>query len=759
MRSSIATYRESLSRIANEVLDTADELESPRSRLTEGESPASARRLPRRLSRISPLTGSPTANGVDSGPQDEIAKYKADILKLQASEAEIRALSVNYAAILTEKEEQLSKLREENGSLRKSFEASALHPSRDESHKTLTNSSNALKGNSEHSPGRRQRHFFQENSHSTGNHTPKSNVPKQDGLSNGAIQKHANSHGNGKEGPGLLHENKSVVASKSSLEADIERLRVQLDKECQNAGTLKQKLQEERQLNESYLSNINDLKMDKERSSIELKELRKELNEKISELRQLDAELKKRVMEQESNISLENAKNMIVTLEKENAKLKIEKDDLEQNLKLHVQSTSEKAVDSTEDVEKMILSIKRLEEELIDTRKGRDKALQELARLKQHLLEKELEDSDKMDEDSKMIEDLRANCEQQRAHVLQLEKALRQEIAKKEELKKLKTDELRDSNETISDLKQKLANCMSIVNSKNVELLNLQTALGQYYAESEAKERLGRDLSRAREEAGKLSESLKVANQELVIAKREKEEIAAKLAQTERMLSEGKNFIQKLEEDNTKLRHALEQSVTTLNRMSLDSDNHVDRRIVIKLLVTYFQRNHSKEVLDLMVRMLGFTEQDKQSIGFAQHAAGKGVVRGVLGLPGRLVGGILGGSSPETSSRVASDNQSFADLWVDFLLKETEEREKRESSEASSTQGRRSTSSSLEHGSKLQSSVSSSPTGQIISTTPPPRRYQILDHADGEFATVPLTSSSSTHPAENSRSRPPMGYY
>ncbi|URE37522.1 hypothetical protein MUK42_06417 [Musa troglodytarum] len=368
MRSSIATYRESLSRIANEVLDTADELESPRSRLTEGESPASARRLPRRLSRISPLTGSPTANGVDSGPQDEegvfqgeaskgdkngdirgqrrvlrrarmedIAKYKADILKLQASEAEIRALSVNYAAILMEKEEQLSKLREENGSLRKSFEASALHPSRDESHKTLTNSSNALK------------------------------VVAEGVVLLGILSAPP-------EGP------------------------------------------EERQLNESYLSNINDLKMDKERSSIELKELRKELNEKISELRQLDAELKKRVMEQESNISLENAKNMIVTLEKENAKLKIEKDDLEQNLKLHVQSTSEKAVDTTEDVEKMILSIKRLEEELIDTRKGRDKALQELARLKQHLLEKELEDSDKMDEDSKMIEDLRANCEQQRAH-------------------------------------------------------------------------------------------------------------------------------------------------------------------------------------------------------------------------------------------------------------------------------------------------------------------------------------------------------
>lgn len=58
-----------------------------------------------------------------------------------------------------------------------------------------------------------------------------------------------------------------------------------------------------------------------------------------------------------------------------------------------------------------------------------------------------------------------------------------------------------------------------------------------------------------------------------------------------------------------------------------------------------------------MVRMLGFTDEDKQRIGVAQHGAGKGVVRGVLGLPGRLVGGILGGSSTEAQSSVASENQ------------------------------------------------------------------------------------------------------
>ncbi|KAF0927522.1 hypothetical protein E2562_034162 [Oryza meyeriana var. granulata] len=38
-------------------------------------------------------------------------------------------------------------------------------------------------------------------------------------------------------------------------------------------------------------------------------------------------------------------------------------------------------------------------------------------------------------------------------------------------------------------------------------------------------------------------------------------------------------------------------------------------------------RREKEEVLDLMVRMLGFSEEDKQRIGFAQSNAGKGVVR------------------------------------------------------------------------------------------------------------------------------------
>lgn len=61
------------------------------------------------------------------------------------------------------------------------------------------------------------------------------------------------------------------------------------------------------------------------------------------------------------------------------------------------------------------------------------------------------------------------------------------------------------------------------------------------------------------------------------MSRREKEDVLDKLSQVERALIEGNNRVNKLEEDNAKLRRALEQSMTQLNRMSLDSDYLVDR--------------------------------------------------------------------------------------------------------------------------------------------------------------------------------------
>ncbi|XP_037464234.1 golgin candidate 3-like isoform X5 [Triticum dicoccoides] len=604
MRSSIATYRESLCRLAGEVDDaTADEIPAPwpSRRGDHAPTPPSSGRR-RRYTRPDPAE------------PDEISKLKEDIEKIQASEAEIKALSFNYAAMLKEKEEQLVKLREENGSLRRSMESS--------NYKAVSGNSN---GTLQRSPSRMQRNTDQEKT---------SSVLKQNGYGGGAsqvIQK------NGPhplpvhyKGDALVEERAYFASKQASLENEIKQLKQQLRCYSNKEDETTRRLEDENKRNEFLQQQLNELKVGRE----------------MIAKGSLDEEL----VDMES--TTQNVDN----------------------------STSD--VDNFSDVGKVKDEMASLKKALQGAFHERDRALQNLSRLKQHLLDKDLEDQEKMDEDSKVIEELRVICEQQRAHIVQLERALKVEMTKQEESKKTINDEHSRSNEQIEDLQYKLANCMNALESKDQELLNLQSALGQYYAESEAKERLGDDLAMAREALAKLSESLKVANQGIEISRREKDEVVAKLTQAEKMLADGKRSLQKLEDDNSRLRHALEQSMTTVNRMSLDSDNSVDRRIVIKLLVTYFQRNHSKEVLDLMVRMLGFSEEDKQRIGSAQSNVGKVVVRGVLGLPGRLVGGFVGGNSAGKSTHAPQDNQSFADLWVDFLLKETEEREKQKASEA-----------------------------------------------------------------------------
>ncbi|XP_044444932.1 golgin candidate 4 isoform X7 [Triticum aestivum] len=575
MRSSIATYRESLSRLAGEVDDaTADEIPAPwpSRRGDHAPTPPSSGRR-RRYTRPDPAE------------PDEISKLKEDIEKIQASEAEIKALSFNYAAMLKEK-----------------------------------------------------------------------------------------------EGDALVEERAYFASKQASLENEIKQLKQQLRCYSNKEDDTTRRLEDENKRNEFLQQQLNELKVDKEM---------------------------------------------------------IAKGSLYEEL-VNMESTTQKVDNSTSDVDNFS-DVEKVKDEMASLKKAlqgafheRDRALQNLSRLKQHLLDKDLEDQEKMDEDSKVIEELRAICEQQRAHIVQLERALKVEMTKQEESKKTINDERSRSNEQIEDLQYKLANCMNALESKDQELLNLQSALGQYYAESEAKERLGDDLAMAREALAKLSESLKVANQGIEISRREKDEVVAKLSQAEKMLADGKRSLQKLEDDNSRLRHALEQSMTTVNRMSLDSDNSVDRRIVIKLLVTYFQRNHSKEVLDLMVRMLGFSEEDKQRIGSAQSNVGKVVVRGVLGLPGRLVGGLVGGNSAGKSTHAPQDNQSFADLWVDFLLKETEEREKQKASEAAARLSHEENQTTSRSASNLQASQHIANPG--LSTKP----HQFDRPDSDEFRMVPL---------------------
>uniref|UniRef100_A0A6N2MCI2 Uncharacterized protein n=1 Tax=Salix viminalis TaxID=40686 RepID=A0A6N2MCI2_SALVM len=133
MWSSIANLKQNLEKIALDVHDDNEDLEIYAS--TNGyDLSVSDRRNSHRFAHSKSVSPSPIANGDDSPYNFEIEQYKAQIKRLQESEAEIKALSVNYAAILKEKEDQISRLNQENGSLKQNLGATkeALNVSRNE---------------------------------------------------------------------------------------------------------------------------------------------------------------------------------------------------------------------------------------------------------------------------------------------------------------------------------------------------------------------------------------------------------------------------------------------------------------------------------------------------------------------------------------------------------------------------------------------------------------------------------------------------
>ncbi|XP_058754327.1 golgin candidate 3-like [Vicia villosa] len=670
---------------------------------------------------------SPLTHGIDHVSVSEIEQYKAEIKRLQSSEAEIKALSVNYAALLKDKEGQIVRLNKENGSLKQNLEAANAAPyaSRNEVSRASTSGTSSIKE-----------------------------------LANTV--------------DGKIRLSKAVQYS-----LEIKKLKLELKQECDQLANVQLNFREEQELNNSFREELKMLKLEREKTLKEISKVQNELNEKASEIKHLQFELTRRQNE-EAGEDFNSLKRLIRNLEKENTTLNREKNEAEVALEksrksftekmlsdaLHIQKKDSSSIsdmpyhsESFPGKEEMERSLQKLSEDLKETQRDRDKSLKELSRLKQHLLQKASEEVEKLDEESKIIEELHDSNNYLRAQISHLERTLKQAIASQEELKMVNNNEILKSREIIDDLNKKLTNCLSIIDSKNVELSNLQTALGQYYAEIEAKEHLEGELAWARKEMTELSQLLKDADQRADISMAEKEETLVKLSQSEKAQTEWKSRISKLEDDNARLRRAVEQSMTRLNRMSVDSDYLVDRRIVIKLLVTYFQRNHSKEVLDLMVRMLGFSVEDKQRIGVAQQAASQGVVRGVFRIPGRLVGGILGGSSTEAMATAGSDNQSFADMWVDFLLKETEEREKRETSGNTGT----TTENSHDKSSNTISAIPPLPNQRFASVPPlsnprfasalpiisnnqntsllPPSYFQRPENFGSEFSTVPLTPS------------------
>ena len=285
-----------------------------------------------------------------------------------------------------------------------------------------------------------------------------------------------------------------------------------------------------------------------------------------------------------------------------------------------------------------------------------EKKEKELERLRRHLLDMEAEDDEK----------------EQRLSAREAEAARRAEgtIAAATEAS---VSAARAAERDAEILREALA-------AKDAELANLQLALEHFDDEAEDAERRALESSALREKNAMLAAELVAERARVVAAQEKARDAEARATAMEKHAAAADAAAQKSVVEASRARRALQEHAKRAVSLSADASEQVDRRVVGKLLVTYFQREQSVDVLELMVRVLGLSEADKTEMGLGPGGARrpKGVLGTVAAVPGRVVSGALGlaGTVAKVPVAVAevytpeTETATVADQWVDFLLQQ-----------------------------------------------------------------------------------------
>ena len=138
-------------------------------------------------------------------------------------------------------------------------------------------------------------------------------------------------------------------------------------------------------------------------------------------------------------------------------------------------------------------------------------------------------------------------------------------------------------------------------------------------------------------------------------------ELQSALSRKSEQLSEMSQYTSTLEAEIMSLRRTFESKLKNFNALA---DEHlVDRRLVVKMLVTYFERPNKDEVLSLMGRVLQFTAEDNARIQKGRQ--------GYMGMLGSFLRS-PGGSEEESAPFHSEADANLADNFFNFLMQETE---------------------------------------------------------------------------------------
>lgn len=279
----------------------------------------------------------------------------------------------------------------------------------------------------------------------------------------------------------------------------------------------------------------------------------------------------------------------------------------------------------------------------------RDKMAAELKKLRAHLLALEDEEDEVAEEQEREIDEAR-------------EEERREYERKLEELKK--------SMSGSTDEVQKL---LETIRLRDEEVDNLQKALGAYYADMESADTQRTEAQQLRQKLANLT-SQGAADRAAATEAREKaKEAEERLAKFELQLKMAKEECIKATSEASKLRKALHHALQKSSDMMIESEKLLDKRIVSDLFLAYLERDKAEDVLDLLAKMLGFSDKQKTRMEALKRQKKRGVLGKIARAPVTIAAGAIGVALEVAGATGENKEVPVADLWISFLEKNAAE--------------------------------------------------------------------------------------
>ena len=263
-----------------------------------------------------------------------------------------------------------------------------------------------------------------------------------------------------------------------------------------------------------------------------------------------------------------------------------------------------------------------------------------------------------------------------RAHLLALEDE-EDEVAEEQEreIDEAREEERREYERRLSDLKKNMSGndaevtrLREVIKARDEEVENLQKALGAYYAEIESADAQRIESANLRQKLAALTSQATADRAACMEAKEKAKEAEERLTKFEAHLKIAKEECIKATSDASKLRKALHHALQKSSDMMVESEKLLDKRIVSDLFIAYLERERAEDVLDLLAKMLGFTDKQKARMEALKRRQKK---RGVLGTiaraPVSIAAGAIGVALEVTGATGENKPVPVADLWISFL--------------------------------------------------------------------------------------------